>query len=294
MKVAVVNPVSSVVLDSVVSAHEQGLIEPILVGPTDRIRSALDADGIEAPDFEIADATSAGAAARTAATLAAAGNVNAIMKGDVKTSALMKAALDNNAKLRTNRLMSHVFQMTLPGSDKALFITDAVLNVQPTLEQKVEIAENAIELLLALGYLRPRIALLSASETVSAAMPSSEDAAELARRAAEGAFPDAVVDGPLALDLAISEEAARIKDVQSEVAGNADVVLVPNIETGNALFKMMAYLCGAVAAGIVLGAKVPIVLTSRADPAAARVASLALTSVYVNNCGAGKPNAEET
>ena len=179
--------------------------------------------------------------------------------------------------------MSHVFHMTVPGSDRALCITDAVLNVLPTAKQKAEIARNAVSLVLAIGYEKPKVALLSASETASSAMPSSLDAAELAQQADQGSFPNATVEGPMAFDLAVSEEAARIKEFSSVVAGNADILLVPNIETGNALFKMMVHFMSAAAAGIVLGAKVPIVLTSRADPVAARLASLALACIYADD-----------
>jgi len=175
-----------------------------------------------------------------------------------------------------------VFHMTLPGSDKALSITDAVINVQPTIIDKIHIARNAIELMHALGYEKPRMAVLSGTEEVTRSMPSSHDAAELAKLAAIGALGDACVEGPLAFDNAVSLEAARIKGISGEVAGHADILLVPNLEAGNFLFKQMVYFMSATAAGLVLGARVPIMLTSRADPLEARLASCALASIFID------------
>jgi phosphotransacetylase len=177
--------------------------------------------------------------------------------------------------------------MSVPNSDRVIHITDAVINVQPKVRAKLDIARNATHLLHTLGCQQPRIALLSATEIPTPSMPSSEDAAQLAKLAASGEVPGALVDGPFAFDNAVSPAAAKLKNLSSPVAGRADVLLVPNIETGNALFKQMVYFMGATAAGIVLGMKVPIILTSRADPAAARLASAALATIYANHCEAG-------
>ena len=283
MIVAVANAGSELALSSAKIAYEEEILVPILVGEVSVIRDVSHKIGWDISRFHIESAMTESQAAETAVGLAKTGQADAIMKGDVHTDVLMRAVLNRDSGLRTGNLLSHVFHMTLPGSDQSLCITDAVLNVLPTLEQKLDIAKNAIALLHALGNLNPRIALLSASETQSATMPSTLDAAEIMRQVAKGELADAIVDGPLAFDLAVSVGAARIKGVTSPVAGQADVLLVPNIETGNALFKMMAHFMSAAAAGIVLGAKVPIMLTSRADPVAARLASAALTAVFVKN-----------
>jgi len=283
MTVAVANPSTPLAMESVRDAHQHGLIEPVLVGSPGEISSAADLLHWDISDLRIEPASGEENIATVSATLAANQDVSAIMKGDIHTDVLMRAVIHRDSGLRTEQLMSHVFQMTIPGSEQALFITDAVLNVFPTLEQKEQIAKNAVSLLLALGYEKPKLAILSATETASSAMPSSEDAAELVQRARHGAIPNALVDGPMAFDLAVSLEASKIKRFDSEVAGHADILLVPNIETGNALFKMMVYFMSASAAGIVLGAKVPIILTSRADPTPARLASIALANIFANN-----------
>ena len=201
------------------------------------------------------------------------------MKGHLHTGTLMRAVLNREKGLRTEHCLSHVFHMTLPGGDMPLCITDAAINVLPNIEQKLHIARNAIELLHALGNSNPKVALLSGSEVVTPSMPSSVEAAEIAKRASSIGWDDAIVDGPLAFDLAVSPQAAAAKGITSPVAGEADVILVPNLETGNALFKLMVHFMSATAAGIVLGAKVPLVLTSRADPAAAGLASAALAAI---------------
>lgn len=282
MRVAVVNATTPLALESVREAYERGLIEPILIGASKDVQAAADEIDWDIASFRLECASGEQQAATVAVELAANSEVNAIMKGKIATDVLMRAAIDRHAGLRTDKLMSHVFHMTVPGNDKALFITDAVLNILPTVKQKAQIVKNVMSLLLAIGYSKPKVALLSASETESAAMPSTVDAAELVRQATNGDFPGATIDGPLAFDLAVSKKAAAIKGFESAVAGNADVVVVPNIETGNALFKMMVHFMSAAAAGIVLGAKVPIILTSRSDPTAARLASIALATIYAD------------
>ncbi len=281
--VAIANATTPLAIQSAHDAHRLGFVEPVFVGRPADIQRAADDIGWNIEEHRIEAASGEAQAAVVATKLAANGEVGAIMKGQMHTATLMRAVIDRDAGLRGGRLMSHVFHMTLPGNDKALCITDAVLNVLPSVPQKVQIAKNAVALLHALGYTMPKVAVLSATETPSTAMPSSVEAAEVERLAERGAIPNAIVEGPLAFDLAVSEEAARIKGVNSPVAGKADVLLVPNIETGNALFKMMVNFMSAAAAGIVLGAKVPIVLTSRSDPVAARLASLALAAIYVQS-----------
>ena len=279
--VAIADAGSPLVMSSARLAWNEGILTPVFVGDAVAIRKTAAEIGWNIADFRSVTADGEAGAAATSVALARSREVDAIMKGDVHTDVLLRAVLNRDAGLRDGKFLSHVFHMTLPGSDNALCITDAVLNVLPSLEQKRGIARNAIALLHGIGYAEPRVAVLSATEASSAAMPSSLDAAALAGEAGEGAFAGAVVDGPLAFDLAVSREAARIKGVDRPVAGNTDVLLVPNIETGNALFKMMVHFMSAAAAGIVLGAKVPVLLTSRADPAAARLASVALAAAYL-------------
>lgn len=211
------------------------------------------------------------------------GYVDALMKGHVHTDELIRAVLAPKAGLRTHRRLSHCFYVNMPGAQRPLCITDAVINILPSVEEKIEIAKNARDLMHALGVQMPAIALLSGIESVTAHMPSSSEAYEITRMADRGAIKEAHVFGPLSFDTAVSREAAQIKGVASKVAGNADVLLVPNLESGNFLFKVMVHFMGAIAAGVVLGAKVPVMLTSRADPARARLASAALALVYVRH-----------
>lgn len=279
---AVVGAAGKLPLESARLAQQNGLIEPVLVGDPNAISACAKEIGWEISALRIVAAGDEVEAAATAVSLARSGEVQSLMKGDLHTDHLLRAVLNRDTGLRTDRRLSHVFHMTLPGSDEALCITDGAINVAPSLQDKINIALNAIDLLHALGNAEPRIALLSATEQETATMPSSVDAAELVRRAAAGEIPGALVDGPFAFDNAVSVEAARVKGITSPVAGHADVLLVPNIETGNALFKQMVYFMSAAAAGIVLGATVPITLTSRADPPAARLASAALAAIYAN------------
>ncbi len=276
---AVANANSSLVLTGARMAHEQGLLRPVLVGDPGAIVAAAAQIGWSLSGIRIEPASTEQHAAEMAVSLARHGEVRAIMKGDMHTDVLLRAVLARHIGLRTGRLLSHVFHMSVPGSERSLCITDAVLNVLPSVEQKIQIARNAAGLMHALGNTHPKIALLSATETEIASMPSSVDAATIARMAQATPFEGFSIDGPLALDLAISPRAAKIKGVTNPVAGQADVLLVPNIETGNALFKAMVYLNSAAAAGVILGARVPIMLTSRADPPPARLASAALASI---------------
>lgn len=281
---AVVNPVNPLSLSSAKRACDEGLIEPLLVGDPARIRQLAEEIDWDLHDLSVLPAADEAQSAEIACALAGAGEAAALMKGHLHSDTLLRAVLRREAGLRTASRLSHLFHMTLPGSNKALSITDAVINVQPTLVDKIHIARNAIELMHALGYEMPRMALLSGSEEVTRSMPSSQDAAELAKLAAIGALRGACIEGPLAFDNAVSLEAARIKGIGGQVAGNADILLVPNLEAGNFLFKQMVYFMSATAAGLVLGARVPIILTSRADPLEARLASCALASIFIDHC----------
>ena len=277
---AVINPINEISLASARMAQDQGLIEPILVGDIDTMRRQAEAMGWLLDNVRLVQAGDETEAARLGVALVSEGKAHSIMKGHVHTDILLRAVLGRAAGLRTDSRLSHVFYMTVPGSDQALCITDAVINVQPSVLDKLHIARNAIEFMHALGNPEPRVALLSGTEEVSKSMPSSQDAAELVKLAAMGALPGAVVEGPLAFDNAVSLEAAAIKGITGKVPGHADILLVPNLESGNFLFKQMVYFMGATAAGLVLGARVPIILTSRADPPEARLASCALASLY--------------
>lgn len=277
---AVVNPVNRVSLESARLAADAGLIEPLLVGDAETIHRLADEIEWDLNGARIEGAADETEAARQAVRLVAGGEAQSLMKGHLHTDTLLRAVLSRDAGLRTERRLSHVFHMTVPGHERPLCITDAVINVQPSVIDKAHILRNAIDLLHALGVERPKVALLSGTEEVTRAMPSSVEAGELVKLAALGVMHDAIVEGPLAFDNAISREAAELKGIQSQVAGDADLLLVPNIETGNCMFKQMVYFMSATAAGLVLGARVPVILTSRADPPAARLASCALASVY--------------
>jgi phosphate acetyltransferase len=277
---AVVNPVNRVSLESAKMATDAGLIEPVLVGKADVIQALARELDWDLTSIRLEDAATEADAARIAAGIVAAGEAHSLMKGHLHTDTLLKAVLSRDAGLRTSRRLSHVFHMTVPGHARPLCITDAVINVQPTVVDKAHILRNALDLLHALGITQPKVALLSGTEEVNRAMPSSVDAGELVKLASLGGMQDAIIEGPMAFDNAISRDAADLKGMTSRVAGDVDLLLVPNIETGNCMFKQMVYFMSATAAGLVLGARVPIILTSRADPPEARLASCALASIY--------------
>ena len=271
-------------LESARRATEAGLIEPCLVGDPEAITAAASGIGWDLAPYRCVSAEDETKAAEAAVALARGNEVAALMKGQIHTDTLMRAVVDRENGLRAGRRMSHIFYMTAPDRQGALTITDAAVNVAPDAAVKLDIINNAVDLLHALGTPEPKIAVLSATDTPIAAMPSSLEAAEVVRRAVQGAVTGAVVDGPFALDLAISPEAATVKGVDSPVAGQADILLVPNIETGNALYKAMVYFMSATAAGLVMGAKVPIILTSRADPPEARLTAAALAAIVARHC----------
>ncbi len=276
---AVVGADHPVALDSAKQATEAGLIIPTLVGNDAIIRKLGDDAGWDLSNVQIINAEPEGPTANAAAALASRGEVQALMKGQIHTDALMRGVLNRDAGLRTDRRVSHVFHMTVPGSDKALMITDGAVNVAPDERTMMDIVHNAVGLAHALGYEAPKVAMLSGSESVMEGMPSTVLAARIVERAKAGEVESAHVDGPYALDNAVSPAAAELKGITGPVAGQADILAVPNIEMGNGLFKMMVYFRSALAAGIVLGAKVPIVLTSRADPPEARLAATAIAQI---------------
>lgn len=276
LKTAVAHPCDESSLAAVVEAAQQGLMQPILVGPAERIRKLAQQAQLDIARFELVDCPHSEESAAAAVALVRQGKADALMKGSLHTDELMAAVVARDTGLRTDRRISHVFVMDVPTYHKALFVTDAAVNIAPTLEDKVHIAQNAIDLARALGVDTPKVAILAAVETVNAKMPSTTDAASLCKMADRGQILGGELDGPLAMDNAISKVAARIKKIESNVAGDADILLVPDLEAGNILAKQLSFLANADAAGIVLGARVPIILTSRADTERTKRASVAV------------------
>ena len=276
IRTAVAHPCGDASLQSAVEAARLHLIQPVLVGPAERVRGVAEAGGFDITGMEIIDAAHSHESAAKAVALVSAGQAEALMKGSLHTDELMGAVVSRDSGIRTARRISHCFIMDVPGHPNALIITDAAVNIAPTLDEKIDIVQNAIDLAHALGAPEVRVAVLSAMETVTAKVPSTIEAAALCKMADRGQITGALIDGPLALDNAISPEAAAIKQIASPVAGHANVLLVPDLEAGNMLAKSLSFLAHADAAGIVLGARVPIILTSRADSLLTRLASCAV------------------
>ncbi|WP_439687712.1 Phosphotransacetylase (includes Pta, EutD and phosphobutyryltransferase) [Cupriavidus oxalaticus] len=276
---AVAHPCDQSSLEGAVEAARLGLIAPILVGPRSRIEGAARAAGLDIREYPIVDAEHSHAAAAAAVQLVRESKAEALMKGSLHTDELMGAVVKGDSGLRTARRISHCFVMDVPGHEEALIITDAAVNIAPTLAEKADILQNAIDLAHALRVKEVRVAILSAMETVNPKVPSTLDAAALCKMVDRHQITGAVVDGPLALDNAINLDAARIKKIDSPVAGRANVLLVPDLDAGNMLAKSLTFLAGADAAGIVLGARVPIILTSRADSVTTRLASCAVAAL---------------
>lgn len=284
LRTAIVHPVDAYSLQGAVASDQAGLIKAVLIGPKSKIQRAADAEKLDISGYELIDTPHSNAAADRAVAMARHGEVEALMKGKLHTDELMAAAVDPQNGLRTARRMSHVFMLDIANYPRPLFLTDAALNIQPSLMDKRDIVQNAIDLFRILGFGTPKVAILSAVETVSANIPSTLDAAALCKMADRGQITGGILDGPLAFDNAVSKEAADIKGIQSEVAGDADILVVPDIEAGNMLYKQNRFLTGHDGAGIVLGARVPIILTSRAGSVESRKASCALALVYARNC----------
>ena len=279
---AIVSADSTIVLESARAAAEAGFIKPFLIGDSKKIQTSADTINWDIREIPIVHAPGELRAPKTAVAMARGDEVKALMKGQIHTDSLMLPVIDKQRGLLLERRLSHVFHMTIPKSKKVLMITDGAVNVMPNIKTKIDIIKNAIDLAHALNIFMPKVALLSGTETPIPSMPSSQEAKQLVTLMAQGLKEEALIDGPFALDNAISSEAAYLKGISGPVAGNADILVVPNIETGNSLFKMMVYFMSAVAAGIVLGGKVPIMLTSRGDPPEARVASAALANLIAH------------
>lgn len=270
-------------------ARQAGLIEPILIAPRGRLEAVAAEAGLNLADIAIIDAAHSHDAARQAAELAASGEVEALMKGSLHTDELMAAVVDRAAGLRTKRRISHCFVLQTPHYPRPFIVTDAAINLAPGLEQKADIIRNAIDLAHAIGVAEPKVAILAAVETVNPTMPATLDAAALCKMADRGQIAGGVLDGPLAFDNAVSIAAARTKGINSKVAGQADILVVPDLESGNMLAKQIMYMGEAASAGIVLGAKVPVILTSRADSRQSRIASCAIALMLAHRYRTAPP-----
>jgi len=280
---AVAHPCEATALAGAVEAAEKGLIVPLLIGPRSKIELAADSAGIDLRYFQIVDAPHSHASAAKAVEFLRAGKAELLMKGSLHTDELMGAVVSREGGLRTARRISHVFVMDVPTYHKVLIVTDGAINIAPTLEDKVDICQNAIDLAISLGREKPKVAILAAVETVTSKMPATIDAAAMCKMAERGQITGALLDGPLAFDNAISKEAARTKGIHSEVAGDPDIVLAPDLEAGNILAKQLSFLAHADSAGLVLGARVPIILTSRADTVRSRIASCAVAMLAAHD-----------
>jgi phosphotransacetylase len=273
---AVAHPCEASALAGAVEAGAKGLIAPILVGPIAKIQEVAIKGGIDISRSQIVDAPHSHGAAAKAVDLVRQGKAELLMKGSLHTDELLGAVVARETGLRTGRRISHVFIMDVPTYHKVLIVTDAAINIAPALDDKVDICQNAIDLAVSLGVSKPKVAILAAVETVNSKMPATIDAACLCKMADRGQIRNGLLDGPLAFDNAISKDAARIKGIQSEVAGDPDILLAPDLEAGNMLAKQLSFLANADSAGLVLGARVPIILTSRADSVRSRIASCAV------------------
>jgi len=280
---AVAHPCSGAALEGAIDAAKMGIIEPILVGPRHRIEAIAAENKLDISGYELVDSEHSEDSAAKAVALVREGRAEMLMKGSLHTDELLSAVVRRDTGLRTGRRLSHCFVMDVPNHPKVLVITDAAINIFPTLEEKVDIVQNAIELAHALKIEQPKVAILSAMETVNPKLQTTVEAAALCKMADRGQITGALLDGPLALDNAISEEAAKIKGIASPVAGDADILVTPDLEAGNMLAKSLGFLMDADSAGIVLGARVPIILTSRADSVQSRLASCAVATLVARH-----------
>jgi phosphate acetyltransferase len=278
---AVVHPCDGPSLTAALEAARQGLITPVLIGPEQKIRGIADANHLDIKPYRLVATAHSHAAAAEAVRMGRAGEVEALMKGSLHTDELMHEVVSLQTGLCTGRRISHVYLFDVPSYPRPLLITDAAINIFPSLSDKRDICQNAIDLAHTIGIARPKVAVLSAVETVTAKLPSTVDAAALSKMAERGQITGALVDGPLAFDNAVSPEAALVKEIVSPVAGQADILLVPDLESGNMLAKQLTFFNRADGAGIVVGARLPIILTSRADPPRTRLASAALALLLV-------------
>jgi phosphotransacetylase len=279
---AVAHPCEESALEGAVEAAQKGLIEPLLVGPAAKIKDVAKASGLDLGNLTIIDVPHSHASATKAVELIREGKAEILMKGSLHTDELMSAIVSREGGLRTARRISHVFLMDIPTYHKVLIVTDGAINIAPTLEDKVDICQNAIDLAISLGLEKPKVAILAAVETVTSKMPATIDAAALCKMAERGQIKGGILDGPLAFDNAINAHAAETKGIKSAVAGDPDILLAPDLEAGNILAKQLSFLASADSAGMVLGAKVPVILTSRADSVRSRIASCAVAKLVAH------------
>jgi phosphotransacetylase len=279
---AVAHPCEASALEGAVEAAQKGLIAPLLVGPATKIAEVAESAKIDLGNLPIVDVPHSHAAAQKAVELIREGKAEILMKGSLHTDELMSAVVSREGGLRTARRISHVFVMDVPTYHKVLIVTDGAINIAPTLEDKVDICQNAIDLAISLGLEQPKVAILAAVETVNSKMPATIDAAALCKMAERGQIKGALLDGPLAFDNAISTRAAETKGIKSAVAGDPDILLAPDLEAGNILAKQLSFLANADSAGMVLGARVPVILTSRADSVRSRIASCAVAKLVAH------------
>jgi phosphotransacetylase len=279
VRTAVAHPCESSALVAALEAGAKGLITPILVGPAAKIDEVAKQSGATIGNTQVVDVPHSHAAAAKAVELVRQGQAEVLMKGSLHTDELLGAVVARETGLRTGRRISHVFIMDVPTYHKVLIVTDAAINIAPSLEDKVDICQNAIDLAISLGVSTPKVAILAAVETVTSKMPATIDAAALCKMADRGQITGGLLDGPLAFDNAISREAANVKGITSNVAGDPDILLVPDLEAGNMLAKQLSFLANADSAGLVLGARVPIILTSRADSVRSKIASCAVAAL---------------
>jgi len=277
----VVHPCEETALAGAMEAGQKGLITPILVGPAAKIELVAKRAGINLASTRVVDTPHSHGSAAKAVAMVREGRAELVMKGSLHTDELLGAVVARDTGLRTGRRLSHVFLMDVPTYHKVLAVTDAAINISPTLEDKVDICQNAINLAIVLGVEKPKVAILAAVETVTSKMPATIDAAALCKMAERGQIKSGILDGPLAFDNAISKHAAEVKGIHSAVAGDPDILLVPDLEAGNILVKQLSFLANADSAGLVLGARVPIILTSRADSVRSRIASCAVAVLAV-------------
>ena len=285
---AVAHPCEQTALSGAIEAADKKLITPILVGPAGKIGDVAKAHGIDISRFQLVDVPNSHAAAAKAVEIVRKGEAALLMKGSLHTDELLGAVVARETGLRIGRRLSHVFLMDVPSYHKVLIVTDGAINIAPTLEDKVDICQNAIDLARSFGIDRPKVAILAAVETVTSKMPATIDAAALCKMAERGQIRGGALDGPLAFDNAISAEAAKIKGITSEVAGDPDILLAPDLEAGNMVAKQLSFLANADSAGLVLGARVPIILTSRADSVRSRIASCAVAMLAAHARTAGQ------
>jgi phosphate acetyltransferase len=287
---AVAYPCEESALAAAVEAGQKGLIRPILVGPAAQIDALARKSGIDLGGAQVVDSPNSHAAAAAAVGLVRQGQAELLMKGSLHTDELLGAVVARETGLRTGRRLSHVFIMDVPTYHKVLLVTDAAINIAPSLEEKVDICQNAIDLAISFGVAQPKVAVLAAVETVTSKMPATLDAAALCKMAERGQITGGLLDGPLAFDNAISKQAARTKKIDSAVAGDPDILLAPDLEAGNILAKLLSFLANADSAGLVVGAKVPVILTSRADSVRSKIAScaVAMLAAHARRGSAGK------